>query len=60
MDAGTSSGIWGLKEGYSLMVGGDKIPVYPYPAGTWGPEEAKKFLSLPRGLKLRKTFKRRS
>jgi len=24
VDAGTSGGIWGLKEGYSLMVGGDK------------------------------------
>jgi 6-phosphogluconate dehydrogenase len=24
LDAGTSGGIWGLKEGYSLMVGGDK------------------------------------
>jgi len=24
MDAGTSGGIWGLKEGYCLMVGGDK------------------------------------
>ena len=24
MDAGTSGGIWGLAEGYSLMVGGDK------------------------------------
>ena len=23
MDAGTSGGVWGLKEGYSLMVGGD-------------------------------------
>jgi 6-phosphogluconate dehydrogenase len=27
IDAGTSGGIWGLKEGYSLMVGGDKEPV---------------------------------
>lgn len=25
MDAGTSGGIWGLKEGYCLMVGGEKI-----------------------------------
>jgi 6-phosphogluconate dehydrogenase len=24
LDSGTSGGIWGLKEGYSLMVGGDK------------------------------------
>ena len=24
IDAGTSGGIWGLKEGYSLMIGGDK------------------------------------
>jgi 6-phosphogluconate dehydrogenase len=23
VDAGTSGGIWGLKEGYSLMIGGD-------------------------------------
>jgi 6-phosphogluconate dehydrogenase len=27
MDAGTSGGIWGLKEGYSLMVGGEKEAV---------------------------------
>jgi 6-phosphogluconate dehydrogenase len=27
VDCGTSGGIWGLKEGYSLMVGGDKEPV---------------------------------
>jgi 6-phosphogluconate dehydrogenase len=27
IDAGTSGGVWGLKEGYSLMVGGDKEPV---------------------------------
>ena len=27
VDCGTSGGIWGLKEGYSLMVGGDKGPV---------------------------------
>jgi 6-phosphogluconate dehydrogenase len=27
IDCGTSGGIWGLKEGYSLMVGGDKEPV---------------------------------
>ncbi len=27
VDAGTSGGIWGLKEGYSLMVGGDKATV---------------------------------
>ena len=26
VDAGTSGGIWGLKEGYSLMVGGPKRP----------------------------------
>lgn len=26
MDAGVSGGIWGLTEGYSLMVGGDKEP----------------------------------
>ena len=25
LDAGTSGGIWGLQEGYALMVGGDKI-----------------------------------
>src|SRR5206468_1760470 len=24
MDCGTSGGIWGLKEGYSLMIGGEK------------------------------------
>jgi 6-phosphogluconate dehydrogenase len=27
VDAGTSGGIWGLKEGYSLMVGGEKSAV---------------------------------
>jgi 6-phosphogluconate dehydrogenase len=27
VDAGTSGGIWGLKEGYSLMIGGDDEPV---------------------------------
>jgi 6-phosphogluconate dehydrogenase len=27
IDAGTSGGVWGLKEGYSLMVGGDDAPV---------------------------------
>ena len=27
VDAGTSGGVWGLKEGYSLMVGGDKATV---------------------------------
>jgi 6-phosphogluconate dehydrogenase len=27
VDVGTSGGVWGLKEGYSLMFGGDKEPV---------------------------------
>jgi 6-phosphogluconate dehydrogenase len=27
VDAGTSGGVWGLKEGYSLMIGGDPEPV---------------------------------
>ena len=27
VDSGTSGGIWGLKEGYSLMIGGDPEPV---------------------------------
>ena len=27
VDVGTSGGVWGLKEGYSLMIGGDKEPV---------------------------------
>jgi 6-phosphogluconate dehydrogenase len=27
VDAGTSGGVWGLKEGYSLMVGGDEVVV---------------------------------
>ncbi|MGA3034454.1 MAG: phosphogluconate dehydrogenase (NAD(+)-dependent, decarboxylating) [Terracidiphilus sp.] len=27
VDVGTSGGVWGLKEGYSLMIGGDKDPV---------------------------------
>ncbi|QHN05070.1 decarboxylating 6-phosphogluconate dehydrogenase [Granulicella sp. WH15] len=46
VDAGTSGGIWGLKEGYSLMIGGDKAPVErltpifealaPSPTEGWG------------------------
>jgi 6-phosphogluconate dehydrogenase len=27
VDCGTSGGVWGLKEGYSMMIGGDKEPV---------------------------------
>lgn len=27
VDVGTSGGVWGLKEGYSMMIGGDKAPV---------------------------------
>jgi 6-phosphogluconate dehydrogenase len=27
VDAGTSGGVWGLKEGYALMIGGDDEPV---------------------------------
>jgi 6-phosphogluconate dehydrogenase len=27
VDVGTSGGVWGLKEGYSMMVGGDQEPV---------------------------------
>ena len=27
VDVGTSGGVWGLQEGYSLMIGGDKEPV---------------------------------
>jgi 6-phosphogluconate dehydrogenase len=29
VDVGTSGGIWGLKEGYSMMIGGDKDAVEP-------------------------------
>jgi len=46
VDAGTSGGIWGLKEGYSLMIGGDNAPVErltpifqalaPSPTEGWG------------------------
>ena len=46
IDAGTSGGVWGLKEGYSLMIGGDKEPVErltpifqalaPSPTEGWG------------------------
>jgi 6-phosphogluconate dehydrogenase len=46
IDAGTSGGIWGLKEGYSLMVGGEKeivtrlSPIFealaPAPNQGWG------------------------
>ena len=27
VDVGTSGGVWGLKEGYSMMIGGDEEPV---------------------------------
>ena len=27
IDVGTSGGVWGLKEGYSMMIGGDEAPV---------------------------------
>ena len=27
VDAGTSGGVWGLKEGYALMIGGDEVAV---------------------------------
>jgi 6-phosphogluconate dehydrogenase len=46
IDCGTSGGIWGLKEGYSLMIGGDKpaverlTPIFqalaPAPDQGWG------------------------
>jgi 6-phosphogluconate dehydrogenase len=46
VDAGTSGGIWGLKEGYSMMVGGDRAvverltPIFqalaPAPDRGWG------------------------
>jgi len=46
VDCGTSGGIWGLKEGYSMMIGGDKQPVErltpifealaPSPTEGWG------------------------
>jgi 6-phosphogluconate dehydrogenase len=46
VDAGTSGGIWGLKEGYSLMIGGDETivknltPIFqtlaPSPTSGWG------------------------
>jgi 6-phosphogluconate dehydrogenase len=46
VDVGTSGGIWGLKEGYSLMIGGDKAtverlgPIFktlaPTPTTGWG------------------------
>jgi 6-phosphogluconate dehydrogenase len=46
VDCGTSGGIWGLKEGYSLMIGGDNEPVTrlnpiwealaPSPTEGWG------------------------
>src|SRR5512135_1640860 len=32
VDSGTSGGIWGLKEGYSLMIGGDEDAVAPLQA----------------------------
>ena len=35
-DVGTSGGIWGLTEGYSMMVGGElKIQSYPILEGGW-------------------------
>jgi 6-phosphogluconate dehydrogenase len=46
VDVGTSGGVWGLKEGYSMMIGGDKEPVEylrpifealaPSPGKGWG------------------------
>jgi 6-phosphogluconate dehydrogenase len=27
VDVGTSGGVWGLEEGYSMMIGGDQEPV---------------------------------
>jgi 6-phosphogluconate dehydrogenase len=46
VDVGTSGGIWGVTEGYSLMIGGDKVavdalaPIFktlaPTPATGWG------------------------
>jgi 6-phosphogluconate dehydrogenase len=46
VDVGTSGGVWGLKEGYSMMIGGDKDPVEylmpifealaPAPGKGWG------------------------
>ena len=46
IDVGTSGGVWGLKEGYSLMIGGDREPVErlnpifealaPSPTEGWG------------------------
>lgn len=46
VDCGTSGGVWGLKEGYSMMIGGDKAPVErltpifqalaPSPTEGWG------------------------
>ena len=46
VDAGTSGGIWGLNEGYSLMIGGEREPVgrlrpffetlAPSPTAGWG------------------------
>ena len=46
VDVGTSGGVWGLKEGYSMMIGGDKDPVEylrpifetlaPSPTTGWG------------------------
>lgn len=46
VDVGTSGGVWGLKEGYSMMIGGDEAPVKslspifealaPSPTTGWG------------------------
>jgi len=46
VDVGTSGGVWGLKEGYSMMIGGDREPVEylrpifealaPSPGKGWG------------------------
>src|SRR5208337_1676546 len=46
VDVGTSGGVWGLKEGYSMMIGGNKEPVEylrpifealaPSPGKGWG------------------------
>ena len=34
MDCGTSGGVWGLQNGYALMVGGDKA-TYDYMKSIW-------------------------
>src|SRR5580700_1408457 len=56
VDCGTSGGVWGLKEGYSMMIGGDAdvvqrlAPIFqtlaPGPEKGWGPAGSGHFVKM--------------